>query len=98
VAASGVGAPQPRETRPNGGPPLASGEVHQAAISAAVAKAFEEMGITAEPVGHEKLRQMMLEEGINPEENLFSREIKAARRVTCLRPETQTDLDALLGP
>lgn len=51
----------------------------QAAISAAVAQAFAEMGITGEPVGHEKLRQMMLEEGINPEENLFSREIKAMR-------------------
>lgn len=55
------------------------GKSDQAAISAAVAKAFAEMGITAEPVGHEKLRQMMLDEGINPEENLFSREIKAMR-------------------
>ena len=51
----------------------------QPAISAAVAKAFAEMGITGEPVGHEKLRQMMLECGVNPEDDAFSREIIAMR-------------------
>ncbi len=51
----------------------------QAALSTGIAKAFAEMGITGEPVSPEKLQQMMLEEGIKPEENLFSREIKAMR-------------------
>jgi hypothetical protein len=51
----------------------------QPAIDAAVAKAFAEMGITGEPVGHEKLMQMMLEAGVNPEDNAFSREIIAMR-------------------
>jgi hypothetical protein len=58
---------------------LREAKANQPAISAAIAKAFAEMGITGEPVGHEKLRQMMLEEGIKPEENLFSSEIKAMR-------------------
>lgn len=51
----------------------------QAAISAAADKAFKEMGITGEPVGIEKLREMMAASGIKPEENLFSREIIAMR-------------------
>ena len=51
----------------------------QATISAMSAKVFAEMGITGPPVGIEKLRQMMLECGVNPEDNAFSREIIAMR-------------------
>ena len=51
----------------------------QAAIAAGWAKAMEQMGITAEPVGHAKLRQMMLECGVDPNDNAFSREIIAMR-------------------
>lgn len=51
----------------------------QPAISAAVAKAFAEMGITGEPVGPEKLQQMMIECGVRPEDNAASREIIAMR-------------------
>jgi cell division septum initiation protein DivIVA len=51
----------------------------QAEVAAGWAKALEQMGISGEPVGHEKLMQMMLECGINPEDNEFSREIIAMR-------------------
>jgi hypothetical protein len=46
-----------------------------AALVAAWDKAMEEMGIRGEPVGAEKLQQMMRDAGIRPEENLFSRGI-----------------------
>lgn len=52
---------------------------NQPLISAAVEKAFQEMGITGPPVGHEKLQKMMEECGIRPENNEFSREIIAMR-------------------
>jgi cell division septum initiation protein DivIVA len=58
---------------------LREAKASDAASRAAAAKAFAEMGITGEPVGHEKLMQMMLEAGINPEDNEFSREIIAMR-------------------
>lgn len=55
------------------------GKADQAAISAAIAKAFAKMGITGEPVGAEKLRDMMLACGVDPAKNEFSREIIAMR-------------------
>src|SRR5438094_540866 len=42
---------------------------------AAWAAALKEMGIEGQPVGAEKLREMMLANGINPEDNEFSRGI-----------------------
>lgn len=51
----------------------------QAAINAAVAQAYAEMGITGEPVGIEKLREMMRASGMDPKDNSFSREITAMR-------------------
>jgi hypothetical protein len=54
---------------------LREAKANQAALSAAVAKTFAEMGIAGEPVGIEKLREMMAACGIKPEENVFSREI-----------------------
>jgi hypothetical protein len=58
---------------------LREAKANQPAISAAVAEAFEEMGITGEPVGAEKLREMMAACGIKAEEVVFSREIIAMR-------------------
>jgi hypothetical protein len=58
---------------------LREARANQATFSAGVAKAFAEMGITGEPVGAEKLQEMMLACGINPEDNEFSREIIAMR-------------------
>jgi hypothetical protein len=58
---------------------LRDAKASQPAIDAATAKVFAEMGITGDPVGHEKLRQLMLECGIDPEGNEFSREIIAMR-------------------
>ena len=49
--------------------------LRQAEISAAAAAAFAEMGISGAPVGPEKLREMMLADGVNPEDNQFSRGI-----------------------
>lgn len=58
---------------------LREAALSQPAISAATAKAFAEMGITGEPVGIEKLQQMMLAAGVDPNDNAFSREIIAMR-------------------
>jgi hypothetical protein len=58
---------------------LREAKANQPALSAAVAKAFAEMGIEGEPVGIERLREMMAECGIKPENNEFSREIIAMR-------------------
>lgn len=40
---------------------------------------FQQIGITAQPMGAEKLQEMMLREGVRPEENLLSRGIIAMR-------------------
>jgi hypothetical protein len=58
---------------------LHEARMSQASISAAAAKAFAEMGITCEPVGIEKLREMMAACGVDPTDNAFSREIIAMR-------------------
>lgn len=58
---------------------LREAKASQAAISAAAAKAFEEMGITGDPVPPEELRKMMAECGVKAEDNVFSREIIARR-------------------
>lgn len=52
---------------------LRDARANQAAISAGWAKAMEEMGIHGEPIGAEKVQEMMLACGINPEDNEFSR-------------------------
>lgn len=71
----------PREEAPaeRGARLLREAKASQAATSAAVAKAFAEMGITGEPVGPEKLREMMAECGVRADDNAFSREIIAMR-------------------
>ena len=38
-------------------------------------KAFEKMEITGEPIGAEKVQEMLAAEGVKPEENSFSRGI-----------------------
>jgi hypothetical protein len=51
----------------------------QPAISAAVEEVYRALGITGEPVSPEEVQRMMIAEGIRPEDNAFSREIKAMR-------------------
>ena len=58
---------------------LREAQASQVVINAAVAKAFEKMGITEEPVSAEKLRAMMAECGVKAEDNAFSRTIIAMR-------------------
>jgi hypothetical protein len=58
---------------------LRDADLSQPAISAATAKAFAELGITGEPVGIEKLHEMMLAAGVDPNDSAFSREIIAMR-------------------
>jgi len=60
-------------------PMLREARAQQAAISAAVAEAYEKMGITGPPVGPEKLKEMMLASNIDPNDNAFTREILAMR-------------------
>jgi hypothetical protein len=47
----------------------------KARLKQSMAKAFEEMGIRGEPVPPAKLREMMAECGIKPEDNSFSKGI-----------------------
>jgi hypothetical protein len=47
----------------------------QAEAAAAWERVKEQMGIHGEPIGAEKLQEMMLAEGIKPEENILSRGI-----------------------
>lgn len=58
---------------------LAQGRHDKARLKVTMAKAFEEMGIQGKPVPPEKLREMMAECGIKPEDNLFSRGIMEIR-------------------
>jgi hypothetical protein len=54
---------------------LREAKANQAALSAGIAKAFAEMGITGEPIGAEKVQEMMRACGVNPDDNEFSRGI-----------------------
>lgn len=40
---------------------------------------FQQIGITAQPMGAEKLQALMLQEGVRPEDNLLSQGIIAMR-------------------
>jgi hypothetical protein len=52
----------------------------QPILDALTAKVFAEMGIPeTPPVSIEELRRMMIESGVKPDENIFSREIIAMR-------------------
>jgi hypothetical protein len=61
---------------------LDEARMSQPAISTAAAKAFAEMGITGEPVGPEKLREMMAACGVNPGESVQPRDRSHARGMT----------------
>jgi hypothetical protein len=50
-------------------------ERNRGVMAAAWAKVKDRMGIHAEPIGAERLRQMMIDEGIDPNDNSFSRGI-----------------------
>ena len=52
---------------------------NQTTISAAIAQAFAEMGITGEPIGAEKVQEMMRACGLRPDANEFSQGIIAMR-------------------
>jgi hypothetical protein len=52
---------------------------NQATISAIIAQAFAEMGITGAPIGAEKVQEMMCACGMQPDANEFSQGIIAMR-------------------
>jgi hypothetical protein len=54
---------------------LLEDEKAQEEAEAAWERVKEEMGIRGEPIGAEKLREMMLARGIKPEDNMLSRGI-----------------------
>ena len=54
---------------------LAQARQDKPRLQRAMAKAFEEMGIEGEAVPPDELRTKMSEDGIKPEDNLFSRAI-----------------------
>jgi hypothetical protein len=57
------------------GEPLVEDAQAQAEAAAAWERVKEQMGIHGEPIGAEKLQEIMLAEGIKPEENILSRGI-----------------------
>ena len=58
---------------------LREAQRNQAIISAAIAQAFAEMGITGEPIGSEKVQEMMRACGMQPNANEVSQRIIAMR-------------------
>src|SRR5256885_1373255 len=60
-------------------PILDEARARQPEITAAVKKAFAEMGITGEPIGAEKLQERLLAAGNDPQKNQGSRGILAIR-------------------
>jgi hypothetical protein len=54
-------------------------EESHAAVVAGWRKFMEELGIQEKPIGAKELREMLLQQGVNPETNDFSREIIAMR-------------------
>jgi hypothetical protein len=54
---------------------LREARASQAAFAAGLARSFEQMGIRGEPVGAEKVQEMIAAEGIDPNDNEFSRGI-----------------------
>jgi hypothetical protein len=58
---------------------LEQGRQEKEALRRIADQTFAEMGIHCQPVPAEELQRMMLECGIKPEENLFSRGIIAMR-------------------
>lgn len=60
-------------------PMLQRARASQPKISAAIRKAFAEMGVSGEPIGAEEVQKLLLAEGIDPTKNEFSRGIIAMR-------------------
>jgi hypothetical protein len=58
---------------------LREARANQAVISATVARAFAELAITGQPIGAEKVQEMVAACGFRPEDNEFSRGIVAMR-------------------
>ena len=58
---------------------LREAQRNQVTISAAIAQAFAEMGITSAPIGAEKVQEMMRACGVKPDANEFSEGIIAMR-------------------
>jgi hypothetical protein len=54
---------------------MCEARANQPAISAAIAQAFAEMGITGEPIGAENLQKLFPASGFKPDDNAFSRGI-----------------------
>jgi hypothetical protein len=72
--------PPPQETpAERGARLLARARRDKPRLKRAMARALEEMGIQGEPVSPEKLREMMMEGGVRPEDNLFSTGIREMR-------------------
>ena len=71
--------PQTEMPAERGAQLLREAQRNQATISAAMAQAFAEMGITGEPTGAEKVQEMMRACGMKPDANEFSEGIIAMR-------------------
>jgi hypothetical protein len=54
---------------------LQEAALNQERLAAGWAAAMRDMGVSGAPVGAEKLQEMMIAEGVNPEDNQFSRGI-----------------------
>ena len=71
--------PQTGESPAQRGARLLRNARQDAHISALTTKAMQESGIDGEPVGAERLREIILAAGVMPENNEFSRSLIEAR-------------------
>jgi hypothetical protein len=60
-------------------PMLNEARRNQAALAATAQEVFAALGISSQPVEAEAAQRQMLDEGVRPEENAFSRGISAMR-------------------
>jgi len=67
------------ELREAGARLLREAEAQRAQTVRAWDEAMAAMGISGQPIGAEQLQQMLIAEGINPEDNEFSRALVAMR-------------------
>jgi hypothetical protein len=72
------GQPAPDE-EPLGDQLLREARGGQAELAAGWTTFMEELGIQGQPIGARKLREMLIADGIDPNDNSFSREIIAMR-------------------
>ncbi len=72
-------AAHPPRDEPRGARLIREAEQGRAAVVAASEKVLAGLGIQGQPIGAKKLRELLIADGIDPNDNAFSRELIAMR-------------------